>query len=167
MTLNDLLRYAADHPDAVIFYFTLIPFAALLAGFMEREESHLPPWNYLYSALLYLVAVPAILATGLMAYKWLFERGSILDADLVLQGVPIASFFGTAYIIRRQVYMPGLPGFGRLGGLVVMIFATLVILWIIDRTRIVVFSGFKIQYLLVVFLLLLILVRFGWRKVFA
>ncbi|MGB3800220.1 MAG: hypothetical protein WA952_10430 [Lewinella sp.] len=167
MTLNDLLQYAADHPDAVIFYFALIPFAALLAGLMERNENHLPPWNYLYSTLLYLVAIPAILSAALMAYQWLFERGSILDTDLVLQGIPIASFFATAYIIRRQVYMPALPGFGRLGGLVLMIFATLVILWAIDRTRIVVFSGLKIQYLLLVFLGLLIVVRLGWRRVFA
>ncbi len=167
MTLNDLIQYAADHPDAVLFYFALIPFAALLAGMMEREEGHLPPWNYLYSALLYLVAIPAILAIGLMVYRWLFERGSIMDTDLILQVIPIASFFCTAYIIRRQVYMPGLPGFGRLGGLAMMVFATLVILWAIDRTRIVVFSGLKIQYLLLVFLLLLFFVRLGWRKAFS
>ena len=167
MTLNDLLNYAAGHPEAVIFYFALVPFAALLAGLMERKEGHLPPWNYLYSAMLYLVAVPATLSAGLLAYQWLFERGSILDVDLLLQGVPIISFFVTAYIIRRQVYLRGLPGFGRLGGLVLMIFATLVLLWIIDRTRIVLFSGFKIQYLLLCFLLLLVLVRYGWRKIFA
>ena len=167
MTFNDLLDYAAGHPDVILFYFALIPFAALLAGFMEREESHLPPWNYLYSTLLYLVAIPAILSVSLMAYGWLFERGSILETDLLLQVVPIASFFLTVYVIRRQVYLPGLPGFGRLGGLVVMIFATLVILWAVDRTRIVLFSGLKIQYLLLVFLALLFAIRLGWRKVFA
>ena len=167
MTLNDLLTYAAEHPDAVLFYFALVPFAALLAGLMEREEGHLPPWSYLYSAMLYLVAIPAVLSGALLIYHLLFGRGTITGDDLLLQWVPIFSFFLTAYIIRRQVYLRGLPGFGRLGGLVVMIFAALVVLWAIDRARIVPFGGLKIQYLLLLFLLLLIVVRAGWRKIFA
>ena len=83
MTLNDLFEYALANPWNVVFYFCLIPFAALLAGWMEREEGHLPPWNYLYSVLIYLVAVPAILSVAYNVYRWLFERGSILNANLL------------------------------------------------------------------------------------
>ncbi|MEM1357484.1 MAG: hypothetical protein AAGF89_04760, partial [Bacteroidota bacterium] len=159
MTLNDLFQYALDHPANVLFYFALIPFAALLAGWMEREEGHLPPWNYLYSTLVYLVAVPAILSVAYSVYKWLFERASILDANLMLQVLPIVSMFLTFFIIKRQVRVEDLPGFGRLGGLVMMISAAIIIMWFIDRVRIVVFSYMPIQYLLLIFLVLLAFIR--------
>ena len=109
MTINDLFQYALDHPLNVVFYFLLIPFAALLAGWMEREEGHLPPWNYLYSTLVYLVAVPAILAIAYTIYKWLFERGSIMDANIMLQLLPIASMLITFFIVKKQVRIESLP----------------------------------------------------------
>ena len=164
MTLNDFYHFAATHPGQVIFYFAIIPFAALLAGWMERDEAHLPPWSYLYSALLYLTGIPAILSVALLAYRWLFERGSVMEANLLLLVLPVASFLLTAALTKRQVDLRGLPGFGRLGGMVMMIVGALVIMWMIDRTRIVFFSMVKIQYLLLVFLGLLILIRLGWRR---
>ena len=156
MTLNDFYAFAATHHSQVIFFFALVPFAALLAGFMEREEGHLPPWNYLYSAMLYLVAIPAIFSIGLTAYRWLFERGSIMEADLVLQIVPVISLLLTVLVIRRQVPLRDLPGFGRLSSLVLLITAGLVLLWGIDRTRIILFSRLPMQYLVLVFLLVLV-----------
>ena len=167
MTLNDFLTFLSTHPAQVAFYFSIVPFAALLAGWMERDEAHLPPWNYLYSAMLYLVAIPAIGSVALTAYRWLFERPSIMEADLLLHVLPVGSFIVTVLIVRRQVALPGLPGFGRLGGMMLMIAAALIILWAIDRTRIVVFSLLKIQYLVAAFLVLLLLLRRGWRKVTA
>lgn len=165
MTINDLFRYAEDHPANVLFYFALIPFAALLAGWMEREEGHLPPWNYLYSTLIYLVAVPAILAVAYSVYRWLFERGSILDANILLQVLPLASMLLTFFIIKRQVRIEALPGFSRLGGLIMMIGAAFAIMWFIDRVRIIVFSYMPIQYLLLIFVGLLVVIRYGWRRV--
>ncbi len=164
MTLTDFFRFASEHHAEVLIYFTLIPFAALLAGFMEREEGQLPPWNFLYSTLLYLVAVPAILSVALTVYRWLFERGSILEADLLLQFLPVASFLITWLIVRDQVSVRALPGFGRLSGLVGMIVAALVVMWVVDRIHFVVFSRMKMQYLVLAFLLLLYVIRKGWRR---
>lgn len=164
MTLNDFFQYAADNPLNVVFYFSIIPFAALLAGWMEREEGHLPPWNYLYSTLVYLVAVPAILSLAFNVYKWMFERGSILNANLVLQVLPVASMLLTFFIVKRQVRIESLPGFDRLGGLVLIISGAIAIMWFLDKVRIVAFTYFPIHYLLIIFLLLLVVVRFGWRR---
>lgn len=164
MTLNDFFDYAANHPANVVFYFALIPFAALLAGWMEREEGHLPPWNYLYSTLVYLVAVPAILSVGLSVYKWLFERTSIMEANLLLQFLPVVSMLLTFFTIKRQVRIEALPGFGRLSGVVMMIAAALILMWFIDRVRIIVFTYMPIQYLLLIFLGLLFVIRLGWRR---
>lgn len=165
MTLNDLFQYALDNPYNVLFYFALIPFAALLAGWMEREEGHLPPWNYLYSALVYLVAVPAILSVGYSIYKWLFERGRIGDTNLMLQVLPVASMLLTFFIVKRNVRIDSLPGFGRLSGLVIMISAALAIMWFLDKVRLIVFSYLPIHYLLLIFLGLLVVIRVGWMRV--
>ncbi|WP_116128250.1 hypothetical protein [Lewinella sp. IMCC34183] len=164
MTLPDFLRSAAEHPTEVVFYFALIPFAALLAGWMEREEDHLPPWNYLYSALLYLVAVPATVAVGLLVVRYV-EGGPAGDTDdLVLLAVPVASFFYTAYVIHRRVALSTLPGFGHLAGLVAMVALTLLLLWGVNRMGVVPVAALKVQYTVALFLLLLIVVRSLWRR---
>ena len=164
MTLNDLFQYAAENPLNVVFYFSIIPFAALLAGWMEREEGHLPPWNYLYSTLIYLVAVPAILSLAFNVYKWLFERGSILNADLLLQVLPIVSMLLTFFIVKQQVRIESLPGFDRLGGLVLIISGAMAIMWFLDKVRIIAFTYFPIHYLLIIFVIFLVVIRFGWKR---
>ncbi len=165
MTLNDLFQYALDNPTNLLFYFLLIPFAALLAGWMEREEGHLPPWNYLYSVLVYLVAVPAILSVGYSIYKWLFERGNIGDTNLLLQVLPIASMLLTFFIVKKNVRIEALPGFSRLSGLVIMITGALAVMWFLDKVRIIVFSYMPIHYLLIIFVVLLVVIRYGWTRV--
>ena len=164
MKLADLFVYAQDHPLNVLFYFCLIPFAALLAGWMEREEGHLPPWNYLYSTLIYLVAVPAILAVAYTVYMWLWERQPLGNTDLLLQVLPIVSLLVTFFIVKRQVKIPSLPGFDRLGGLVMMITGAFAIMYFIDRLQIVAFMRLSVSTVLIVFAVLLIVIRFGWRR---
>lgn len=167
MTLAEAFQYASDNPSYIVFYFSILPFAALLAGWMEREEGHLPPWNYLYSTIVFMVAIPAILAMGLSVYKWLFERRSIMDTNVLLQILPIASMLLTFFIIKRQVKIDALPGFHRLGGLVMMISAAMAIMWFIDKVRIIVFSYMPIQYLFIFLLVLLVLIRLGWKRMSA
>lgn len=164
MTLGEAFEYVSANPDYILFYFAIVPFAALLAGWMEKEEGHLPPWNYLYSSLIFMVAIPAILAIGFGIYKWLFERQSIMNANLLLQVLPVASMLLTFFIAKRNVDIKSLPGFNRLSGLVMMIAATMSIMWFIDRVHIVVFSYMPIQYLLIIFLVLLFAIRLGWRR---
>ncbi len=164
MTLAEAFQYASDNPSYIVFYFAIVPFAALLAGWMEREEGHLPPWNYLYSALIFMVSIPGILAIGLGVYKWLFERRSIMDTNVLLQILPIASMLLTFFIVKSQVKIDSLPGFYRLSGLVMMISAAMAIMWFIDKVRIIVFSYMPVQYLLIFLLVLLVIIRMGWRK---
>lgn len=165
MTLGEAFDYVSANPNYILFYFAIVPFAALLAGWMEEEEGHLPPWNYLYSALVFMVAIPAILAVGFGVYKWLFERESIMNANLLLQVLPIVSMLVTFFIVKRNVEIKNLPGFSRLSGLVMMIAATMSIMWFIDKVRIIVFSYMPIQYLLIIFLVLLFVIRMGWKRI--
>jgi hypothetical protein len=164
MTLQQLLQQLADHPAYLVFYFAIIPIMAFLAGILGRGEGHLPPWRYLYSILIYFICVPGIFSITLSAYQFLFERRSIMDADVFAQVLPVISMVITLLIIRKNVNLDYIPGFDKLGGLVMMITAVLALMWLVDRTRLIVFSYIRIEYVLLILVGLLVLVRYGWRR---
>lgn len=165
MTLQELFNLLVANPAYVIFYFAIIPFAAFLAGVLGKDEGHLSPWNYLYSTLIYLVSIPGIFAITLNIYFFLFERRSIMDTDLFTQVLPIISMIVTILLIRRNVNLDYIPGFDKLSGLIMMITTILAIMWIVDRTRILVFTYIPFIYVLLIFAALLLVFRFGWKKV--
>lgn len=166
MTLNELFTAIGDNPTYVVFYFSIIPFTALLSGWFGRDEGHLTPWKELYAALIYLVSIPGIFAVTLNIYLFLFERRSVMDTDIYNQILPIVSMLLTFAIIRKNVNLDYIPGFGKLGALVMIITSALAIMWFIDRTRIIVFSYLRFEMVLLIFAGLLIAIRFGWHRIF-
>ncbi|MEL6805319.1 MAG: hypothetical protein AAFO91_16225, partial [Bacteroidota bacterium] len=114
---------------------------------------------------LYMVAIPGILAVALSAYIFLFQNGDIMKANLLMQVLPVASMILTFAIVKNNVRIDSLPGFDKLSSLVMMITAALALMWFIDKVRIIVFSYMPIQYLLLIFLGLLFVIRYGWRSV--
>ncbi len=166
MTLQELFEVIGDNPAYVVFFFTIIPFTALLGGWFGKDEGHLTPWKQLYSVLIYLVSIPGIFAVTLNIYLFLFERRSIMDTDVYNQILPIVSMLLTFVIIRKNVNLDYVPGIGKLGALVTMIAATLAIMWFIDSTRIIVFSYVRFEKVILIFIGLLIAIRFGWHRIF-
>lgn len=164
MTLAEFFKLLGDQPAYIILFFTLLPFTALMAGIMGRGDGHLSPWKYLYSCLVYLVSVPAIFAVTLSAYLFLFERRSILQTDVLTQILPIASMVLTLWLISRNVILERIPGFGKLSGLIMMIMATFGIMWFIDRTHIIAFTRIPFHFIILIFIALLLVIRFGWSK---
>lgn len=167
MTLQELFNLIAASPAYVIFYFAIIPFAALLAGLLSKGEGHIAPWNILYSVLIYAVCIPGIFAVTLSVYFFLFERKSILQTDLYTQVLPIVSMVATLLIIRKNVDFDYIPGFDKISGLITMIAATLGIMWFIDRTHIYAITYLRFEVVLLIFFALLLLIRFGWSKLFS
>ena len=125
MTLNDLLMYLGNHPESVVLYFAILPVAALLLAWIAGAEGRDAPWKFLYSAIIYLSAVPGIFALSLNVYIFLFERTSILNMDIYTQVLPIVSMILTLSIIRRNVDLSYIPGFDKLSGLLMLIAATI------------------------------------------
>ena len=166
MTLQQLIDRLGDNPQLILIYFSALPLVAFLAGIMGRNEGHLAPWKYLYAMLVYLACIPGIFAVALNVYLFLFERQSIFQFDVYTQILPFFVMLLTLWLIRRNVSFDYIPGFGKISGLVLMIFATISVMWIVDRTRIVVFSYLRFEYVLVLFLGLLCLMMLGWRRFF-
>ncbi|MEZ5039983.1 MAG: hypothetical protein R2828_08825 [Saprospiraceae bacterium] len=165
MTLEELFQKIADNPAYVIFYFSIIPFAALLAGLLGKGEGDISPWKYLYSTLIYLVSVPGIFSVSLSIYFFLFEKRPILQTDIFTQVIPIVSMVATLLIIRKNVNLDYIPGFDKLSGLITMISATLAIMWFIDRTKLYVISFVRFEVVIGIFIALLVIIRYAWKSI--
>ncbi len=166
MTLQDFFNACAQQPAIPIFFFTALPLTAFLAGIFGKNEGHLSPWKYLYSTLIYLASIPGIFSITLSIYLFLFEKRSVFETDIVLQILPILVMILTFWLIKRNVEMDQIPGFGQLGGLILMITVIMIGMWILDRTHIFVISVLPFHWFIIFFIALLILFRFGWKKLF-
>ena len=164
MTLQEFFKLLGENPSYVLMYFGVIPFTALLAGFMGQGEGHISPWKYLYSVLIYLVCVPGIFAFTLNVYLFLFERRSVLESDIFTQILPIISMVATLLIIRKNVSYKDIPGFDKLSGLVMMILATFAFMWLLDKTHIYVISYLPFWQAILIFVALFLVIRFGWSR---
>ena len=167
MTLQQLFDLISGNPAYILFYFAIIPFAALLANLLGKGEGHLSPWKFLYAILIFAVCIPGIFAVTLSVYFFLFEKRSILDTDVYIQLLPILSMILTLLIIKRNVDFDAIPGFDKLSGLMMMIAATLGIMWFIDRTHIYAITYLRFEVVLLIFFALLLIIRFGWSRIFA
>lgn len=166
MTLQDLLDALAAHPFWMVGFFAGLPLLAWLTGLLAGEDAMYSPWNYLFTFIIYAACVPGLFSLTLTAYLFLFESRSILETDLYTQVLPIASMILTLPVVKRQVDLDYVPGFHRLSGLIAMILAALILMWIADRMRFIAFTYMPVQYVLLIFFGLLILLYWGAGRVF-
>jgi hypothetical protein len=165
MTLRELFDYLNANPVTVVGYFLLLLITALLAGIMGRGEGHLSPWKYLYSAIVYLVCVPGIFATALAVYLFLFEQGgSIFNLNLLTQVLPIGAMLATLAVVRRNVAFGYIPGFGKLTDLIMTIVTVFVLMYFLNRLHLVAWVYVPVQWLLLIVAGLLLIVRFGLKR---
>ena len=166
MTLNDLFTFLSGNPVFTIAFLVLIPVLAGVSGILLQERSEIKPWSYFNSVLLYLICIPGIFAFTLLVYSFLFEHRSIYDVDLITHVLPIISMIFTILLMKRNTDLDKLPWFGKLTGLIMMIASVLIILWVVDRTRLIIFSSLRIQYAFLILIALLLAFRYGLKKVF-
>jgi hypothetical protein len=165
MTLGEFFEMCGRNHGLLLAYFILIPLVALLALLFAKNQEHLSPWKYLYAVLIYLVCLPGIFAVTLSVYFFLFERRSILETDIYTQVLPILAMIFTIILIKKSVSLDAVPGFGKLSGLLLVIGVLMIIMWIIDKTRIysITFMPFWVVVLILVAGFLLI--RSGYRRI--
>lgn len=164
MTLQEFFALIVANPFWILSYFILVPMTAFLAGIFGKGEGGTDPWKYLYSALIYLVCVPGIFAVFLSLYVFIFERRSIFETDMYMQVLPILSMVATLLFIRRNVSLDLVPGFDKITGLFMMIAAAFAFFWVLDKTHIIVISFLPLWQGALIFIGLLLLMRWGWGR---
>ena len=165
MTISEFFEYTGDNPALVFSYFGFILISAVIAGLLGKGEGNESPWKYLYATLIYMVAIPGIFSVAINIYLFLFERKSVLDTNIYTQILPIIAMVATFFIIRANVQLDRVPGFGKLSGFLMMIFATMSFMWFLDKIRIFVFTFMPFQYLVIIFIVLFVVLYFGWRRI--
>jgi len=169
MTLEDLTLYLSQRPqvDFVAAAMLGAPLLTWLVGIAHRRgEGGRAPWRNVYAVLVYGVCVPGILAATLTGYLLFFTRQSLMQVNLVVFVLPILSMCVSLALIRRRVAFDAVPGFDRLGGLMLVIALTFAIVLAIEKTRIWLFFGSSFATLLVIVAVLFALLRWGLRLLF-
>lgn len=164
MTLGDFFRYTSEDPSVIIFYFIALPLTALLAWVFGRGSGHLSPWKYLYTILIYLACVPGIFSFTLSVYLFLFEHRSVMETNIYTQILPLVSMILTIWLIRKNVDLDDVPGFGKLSGLMMLIAVVLVVMWILDRTRIFALTYIPFVYAILILVGLFVVARVGMNR---
>jgi hypothetical protein len=164
MTLGEFFEHCSNSPALLLAFFTVIPLIALLALLFSRGQGHLSSWKYVYSVLIYLVAIPGIFAVTLSVYLFLFERRSIMDTNIYTQVLPVVSMLATFILIRKQVDLDLVPGFDKLSGLVTILTVLIILMWVLDKTHI--FSVMIIPFYVVILMLIVgfFVVRMALRR---
>lgn len=167
MTLGEFFQMMSDNPSVILFFFISVPLTAGLALVYGKGEGNESPWNYLYSALVHLAVIPGLFAITLSVYLFMFERMPIMDTNIYTQILPILSMVITLVLIRKNTCFEDIPGFGRLSALILLIFAILSIMWLMDKTHIIAFTFIPFHWVIVVFLVLLVVFRFAGKRLFS
>lgn len=165
MTLQQFFNLVSENPAIILFYYVALPLTAFLVGLFAGRDGYKSPWKYVYSALLYLAAIPGVFVIMLNVYLFLFERQSILDANIYTQFLPVIGMFVVIMLISRKVELRYIPGFGRLSGLIVLISIVLLLMWILDRTRVFAFTSFPFHFVLLGMVLFFILFRVAVKSI--
>lgn len=166
MTLGEFFNALSENPSIVCFLFVAVPLTALLASIFGKNEGAKSPWKELYTILVYITSIPGIFAITLNVYLFLFERQPILETNIFTQIFPILSMVVTLWLVRRNVSFEDIPGFDKLGGLILIIAALIILMWILEKTHIYAITIIPFSYFIFMFVILLVIIRFGWKRMY-
>lgn len=164
MTLGEFFEVMNQNPALILFFFIAVPLSAGLAWVFGKGEGHLSPWKYFYCAIVYLACVPGIFAITLNLYQFLFERMPVREMNIYTQILPLISMGLSLYLVRKNVSLDEIPGFGKLSALLLIILVMLAIMWGLDRTRLIAFTGFPFYYIIIILILFFVLIRFALNR---
>lgn len=167
MTLQQLFDVIGDNPTFIIIFFFSLPIISYVMTWITGEDAYDSPWKFIYSALIYSACIPGIFATLLIAYNMFFMRQSLLQVNLFVYFLPIISMIATLLILSRKLSLERIPGFDKISGLVFMITAASITIFILDKMRILVFFYGSIWYLIGLFVILLVVFKVGFKRLFA
>jgi hypothetical protein len=167
MTLQQLFDSIGENPTFMLIFFIGLPIVAFVMTWITGEDAYKSPWNFVYSGIIYAAAIPGVFGIMLVAYTLFFENTSLLQVNWVVYFLPIISMIVTLLILSRTLELDKIPGFDKISGLIFMIVAASFVIFLLSRMRIwTVFIG-SIWHLFGLFIVLLIVFRVGFKRLFA
>lgn len=164
MTLQQFFNWVQDNPMMVLYYFMFLFLLTLILNSVAEQKGHLYPWSFIYSCIIFLVCIPGIFALTLNIYFFLFEKQSIMEADLLIQALPVLMMFVIIYFMKKNVDLDYIPGFDKLYALMWIIGIVLSLMWVVDRTHLYAISFIPFYYVLILLISGIALLRYFSRK---
>ncbi len=166
MTPNELMALASANPaivGAVLAAPVVTATALQLTPALDQPRGGLAA---LWSAVIYAACIPGIFAAVALVYMAAFMRSNLMNLDVLAVFGPIAAMIATIGLAGRKVCIGDLPGVDRLGGLLMMLGATFMVVFLLERTRIVVLFHGSVWTLLFLCFVLFIVFKIGLGRVF-
>jgi hypothetical protein len=166
VTLNELMILAGNYPWMVVVFFALPPIVAFGIGLSHAPgKGEQAPRSYFYAVLVYVTCLPGLFALTLIAYTLFFTRQNLLDVNLLIYVLPIASMGLTLGVMARKMKFEKIPGFDRISGLMIILTATFSVLFLLSRTRVWLLFAGSFVWLLALGVMIFFLLRLGFHMV--
>ena len=166
MTSHELLALASANPQILGAALGAPVAAALALQAAPALTRHRGPLATLWSLVVYAACVPGICAVTALLFMLLFDRRDVMNLDVLAIFGPIAAMVATLGLAGRKADVGALPGVDRLGGMLMMLGATFLMIFFLDRTRILVMFHGSIWSLLGIAVVLFLVFKFGMSRVF-
>lgn len=164
MTVYDLINILTKNSNTILNYYILLFVIALIGLLFANSIRAKTPIVYVYSALIYAIIIPGLLAIILVIYNFFFLRKNLMQLELVTYYLPIIAMLFLLLIIKKTLPLKEIPGFDKLSGLFVILFITFLITYFVQRAVIGIFFIGSFTQLIVIFLVLLVVLKLGWNK---
>ncbi len=167
MTTRELIHLLDRQPAALAGVFVAVPVLAWLCGRLHQPgEGGRSPYKYIYTLLVYAACLPGMFAGVLTAYALFFSKENLMDVSLLVYILPIVSMVATLVLVRKSVTFEEVPGFDRLSGLMAMLGCSFAIALAIEKTRIFLFFGGSVEWLVALGLGVFALLKWGTYMLF-
>ncbi|MBN2443714.1 MAG: hypothetical protein JXJ04_20300 [Spirochaetales bacterium] len=164
MTIDQIIKTASNFNLFILVFFLVIPLFCILLRFIhKRDQGHLSPWKYYYSVLVYLSCIPGMFSSVLTGYALLFIHENLLKVNALVYFLPVVSMVASLLIIRKSVTFDEIPGFKKLYGLILLLAATFIIAFILDKIRIWIFFGGSVFWFFIACVALFFVLKYSAR----
>lgn len=166
MTIQNLIDQLEHHSLFVMLYFAIPPLLVWCLGFTSYDrEGRVVFFDYVYSVLIYLVSIPGVISTVLIAYSLFLVKQNLLEVNILIYFVPVISMVLSFYLISRQVNFDRLPGFERLSGLMMLIGLSFLVVLALFKLRLIVGFFASMESLLVIGIAIFLLFKYAAAKI--
>ncbi len=164
MTLQQLLDIFTQYQTETLYFFFGIPFLAVISIFFKKKYSKNLWVKVFDSLLIYLVSVPWILSLILSIYSIFILKGNILELNVLPYFVPLISMWVTYTIIQKSIWLKEIPWFWKISSLLLLIFLTFIVVFILQKMFIWVVFVWSLGYIVWLFVIIFIAMKFSFDK---
>jgi hypothetical protein len=167
MTTRELLALVGHSPAQAAIALALPALLALAFGLVRpRGGIGRSPLKYGYSAAVFAACAFGMMAIVVDGYTLAATHENLLDTNPLVTIAPILSMFITLGVVGRQVDFRDLPGFDRLSGLLLMVGAACLGVFVLSRTHFLVMFHGSIWMLALIGVGIVVALRYGSKLAF-